>query len=90
MTAPPFSPPANPPGAWRLAAAGIAVVAFAAGPGAGRAVDRVAAVVAVVGGLAITLVAGPLYGLTTRAAEDLVDRSGYVTAVLGDGGGGTR
>lgn len=30
MTAPPFSPPANPPGAWRLAAAGIAVVAFAA------------------------------------------------------------
>ncbi len=46
--------------------------------------------VAVVGGLAITLVAGPLYGLTTRAAEDLVDRSGYVTAVLGDGGGGTR
>ncbi|KQQ11978.1 transporter [Methylobacterium sp. Leaf123] len=30
MTAPPFSPPANPPGARRLAAAGIAVVAFAA------------------------------------------------------------
>jgi len=47
-------------------------------------------VVAVVGGLSITLVAGPLYGLTTRAAEDLVDRSSYVTAVLGDGGGGTR
>ncbi|CAN5237242.1 hypothetical protein BH24ACT10_BH24ACT10_15560 [soil metagenome] len=47
-------------------------------------------VVAVVGGLSLTLVAGPLYGLTTRAAEDLVDRSVYVTAVLGDGGGGTR
>ncbi|MFJ7439545.1 AI-2E family transporter [Methylorubrum thiocyanatum] len=30
MTAPPFSPPASPPGARRLAAAGIAVVAFAA------------------------------------------------------------
>jgi multicomponent Na+:H+ antiporter subunit D len=44
----------------------------------------------VVGGLAITVIAGPLYGLTTRAAQDLVDRSTYVTAVLGDGGGGTR
>ena len=30
MTAPPFSPPADPPGARRLAVAGIAVVAFAA------------------------------------------------------------
>ncbi len=47
-------------------------------------------VAVVVGGLALTFVAGPLYGLTSRAAEDLVDRSVYVTAVLGDGGGGTR
>jgi multicomponent Na+:H+ antiporter subunit D len=39
---------------------------------------------AVAGGLALSLVAGPLYGLTTRAAEDLVDSSAYVTAVLGE------
>jgi multicomponent Na+:H+ antiporter subunit D len=43
----------------------------------------VTTVAAVVGGLALTVVAGPLYGLTTRAAEDLVDSSAYVTAVLG-------
>jgi multicomponent Na+:H+ antiporter subunit D len=41
-----------------------------------------AAGVAVAGGLAITVVAGPLYGLTARAADDLLDPSGYVTAVL--------
>ncbi len=41
-----------------------------------------AAVVAVAAGLAITLVAGPLYGLSERAAEDLVSPQGYVTAVL--------
>jgi multicomponent Na+:H+ antiporter subunit D len=44
----------------------------------------VTTVAAVVGGLALTVVAGPLYGLTTRAAEDLVDSSAYVTAVLGE------
>ena len=43
----------------------------------------VATAAAVAGGLAITVLAGPLYGLTTRAAEDLVDSSAYVTAVLG-------
>jgi multicomponent Na+:H+ antiporter subunit D len=42
-----------------------------------------ATVVAVVGGLALTVVAGPLYGLSARAADDLVDRSTYVDAVLG-------
>ena len=41
-----------------------------------------AAVVAVVGGLAITVVAGPLYALTARAAEELVRPAGYVSAVL--------
>ena len=41
-----------------------------------------AAVVAVAAGLAITVVAGPLYGLSERAAEDLVRPQGYVTAVL--------
>jgi multicomponent Na+:H+ antiporter subunit D len=41
-----------------------------------------AAAVAVVGGLAITVVAGPLYGLTERAADDLVHPSRYVEAVL--------
>ena len=41
-----------------------------------------AASLAVAGGLAITVIAGPLYGLCARAAEDLVDRSTYVDAVL--------
>jgi hypothetical protein len=36
----------------------------------------------VVGGLAITVVAGPLYGLSARAADDLVTPSRYVEAVL--------
>ena len=38
-----------------------------------------------VAGVAITVVAGPLYALSERAAEDLVSPQGYVTAVL-DGG----
>jgi multicomponent Na+:H+ antiporter subunit D len=42
-----------------------------------------AAVVAVVAGLAITVVAGPLYALSERAADDLIGRDTYVTAVLG-------
>ena len=37
---------------------------------------------AVAGGLLITLVAGPLHGLSARAADDLLDRDAYVTAVL--------
>ncbi len=41
-----------------------------------------AAGIAVVGGLTITAVAGPLYGLTARAADDLVRPDRYVTAVL--------
>jgi multicomponent Na+:H+ antiporter subunit D len=41
-----------------------------------------ATVLAVIGGLAITLIAGPLYALSARAADDLVDRSTYVDAVL--------
>ena len=41
-----------------------------------------ATVAAVVGGLSITLVAGPLYGLAERAAEDLVDPAAYTGAVL--------
>ncbi len=41
-----------------------------------------AAVVAVTAGLALTVVAGPLYGLVSRAADDLVTRTPYVTAVL--------
>ena len=41
-----------------------------------------AAVAAVVGGLALTVIAGPLYGLTARAAEDLVTPDRYVQAVL--------
>ena len=38
---------------------------------------------AVAGGLVLTLIAGPLYALTERAADDLVDRTPYVQAVLG-------
>jgi multicomponent Na+:H+ antiporter subunit D len=41
-----------------------------------------ASVAAVVGGLSITLVAGPLYGLAERAAQDLVDPAAYTGAVL--------
>jgi multicomponent Na+:H+ antiporter subunit D len=41
-----------------------------------------AAAVAVTAGVALTLVAGPLYGLSERAAEDLVSRTPYVSAVL--------
>ena len=41
-----------------------------------------AAVVAVLGGLALTVVAGPLYALSERAAEDLVAPATYVSAVL--------
>lgn len=41
-----------------------------------------ASLAAVAGGLAITVVAGPLYGVASRAADDLVARDGYVTAVL--------
>ena len=35
--------------------------------------------------LALTVVAGPLYGYTTRAAEDLTGRSAYLDAVLPGG-----
>ncbi len=41
-----------------------------------------AAVGAVAAGLSITVVAGPLYSLSERAAEDLLDPAGYVSAVL--------
>ena len=42
-----------------------------------------ASLAAVTGVLAITVVAGPLYGVAARAADDLVARDAYVTAVLG-------
>ena len=41
-----------------------------------------AAAAAVVGGLALTVVAGPLYGLSARAADDLVTPDRYIQAVL--------
>jgi multicomponent Na+:H+ antiporter subunit D len=40
-------------------------------------------------GLALTLFAGPLYQLTDQAAEDLVGRSAYVSAVFSNGDRGT-
>ncbi len=42
--------------------------------------------VAVLGSVALTVVAGPLYGYATRAAESLESPDRYVQAVLG----GTR
>ena len=41
------------------------------------------AAVAVIGGLSITVIAGPLYALCARAATDLMDPGVYVGAVLG-------
>jgi multicomponent Na+:H+ antiporter subunit D len=35
--------------------------------------------------IAMTLAAGPVYTLSTRAAQQLLDRDGYVRAVLGEG-----
>ncbi|GAY07829.1 Na(+) H(+) antiporter subunit D [Pseudonocardia sp. N23] len=40
----------------------------------------------VVVSLAIAVAAGPLSGITSRAGDDLVDRTPYRTAVLGNGG----
>jgi multicomponent Na+:H+ antiporter subunit D len=37
--------------------------------------------------LGLTVVAGPLYGMADRAAVDLLDRSPYIEAVLGEGSG---
>jgi multicomponent Na+:H+ antiporter subunit D len=36
-------------------------------------------------GVSITVVAGPLYAVTDRAADDLLARSPYVSAVFPDG-----
>ncbi len=44
-----------------------------------------ASIVAVGGMLSLTVVAGPLYGLADRAAGDLLDRTGYISAVLDRG-----
>ena len=41
-----------------------------------------ASAAAVVGGLLLTVVAGPVYGLSSRAADELLDRDGYVRDVL--------
>ena len=39
----------------------------------------------VVVGVGLTIVAGPLYSITTRAAVDLMLRTPYLEAVLGAG-----
>jgi len=36
--------------------------------------------------IAFSVAAGPVYGLAARAAQQLLDRDGYVRAVLGEGG----
>ncbi|VTR75660.1 Na+/H+ antiporter subunit D [Cellulomonas hominis] len=52
-------------------------------------VGMVGSAAALVGlGLALTIGAGPLYGYAERASEALSDRSGYVEAVLPEGGRG--
>jgi multicomponent Na+:H+ antiporter subunit D len=52
------------------------------GPGLPRAlVATTSALVALT--VALTVVAGPLYGLADRAAADLLDRGPYLTAVAG-------
>jgi multicomponent Na+:H+ antiporter subunit D len=44
-------------------------------------VGATAAMVAVT--VALTVLAGPLYGIADRAATDLLDRTPYLTAVFG-------
>jgi multicomponent Na+:H+ antiporter subunit D len=34
-------------------------------------------------GLALTVAAGPIFGYTDRAADEVMDRSQYISAVLG-------
>jgi multicomponent Na+:H+ antiporter subunit D len=67
---------ATAPG-WAPAAAGVRALR----PLPGVMVGATAAMVAVT--VALTVVAGPLYGLTTRAAEDLLERTPYIEAVFG-------
>ncbi|NHC46973.1 Na+/H+ antiporter subunit D [Motilibacter aurantiacus] len=62
----------------------VAEAAVHAGTAPGVMVTSAAAFVGV--SLALTVFGGPLYGLTDRAAADLVDRGAYITSVLG----GTR
>ena len=59
-----------------------------AGEQALRPLPRVmvgATAVMVVVTVGLTVIAGPLYGVAERAAEDLLDRTPYVSAVFGDG-----
>src|SRR5699024_1807829 len=64
-----------------------APTAVVAGPGRGAlgagVVAPTAALVAV--GIGITVVAGPLFGITDRAAADLLHRTPYVEAVFPGG-----
>jgi multicomponent Na+:H+ antiporter subunit D len=52
-----------------------------------RLMTGVTAVAVAVGVGGLVLVAGPLYGVASRAADDLVERSPYTSAVLGEPGG---
>jgi multicomponent Na+:H+ antiporter subunit D len=54
----------------------------------GPALMVVPTAVLALGTVVLGLASGPLYDLSTRAATDLVDTRPYVTAVLGDDGGG--
>ena len=51
-----------------------------------RLMTGVTAVVVALGVAGLVVVAGPLYGVASRAADDLVQRTPYTTAVLGQGG----
>ncbi|PRC52860.1 Na+/H+ antiporter subunit D, partial [Mycobacterium sp. ITM-2017-0098] len=37
-------------------------------------------------GLALTVLAGPIFAYTGRAASEVIDRGQYIVAVLGDAG----
>jgi multicomponent Na+:H+ antiporter subunit D len=52
-----------------------------------RLMTGVTAVAVALGVGGLVLVAGPLYGVASRAADDLVERSPYTSAVLGEPGG---
>ena len=51
-----------------------------------RTMTAVTALTVVGGVVGLVLAAGPLYGVSARAADDLVARTPYTTAVLGDAG----
>ena len=46
---------------------------------------KLPAMALIAGSLALTILAGPLFGYTDRAAADLLQRDPYISTVLGEG-----